>query len=59
VLPRHDQPEALHAILGVPHLVFDVPEAGHWLHLDAPEAFGVGLDGFLDAVDAGEAAAEP
>jgi pimeloyl-ACP methyl ester carboxylesterase len=58
VLPQHDTPQALHSLLGFPHLAFDVAGAGHWLQLDAPEAFWVELDGFLDAVDAGEAAAE-
>jgi pimeloyl-ACP methyl ester carboxylesterase len=57
VLPKNEVPEALHAILGIPHLAFREPGAGHWLQLDAPEAFFLELDGFLAAVDAGEAAA--
>jgi pimeloyl-ACP methyl ester carboxylesterase len=58
VLPEHDGPHALHSLIGVPHLVFDEAGAGHWLQIDAPLAFFDVLDGFLDAIDAGEAAAE-
>ena len=57
VLPANDTPHALHNILGFPHLVFEEPGVGHWLHLDRPEAFHHELDSFLDAIDAGERAA--